>query len=59
VFKNLLNKPNGGRASQLSVAEASESVGSLVCRVGCRTVRATQRWPVLKNQKKKKKGKNK
>jgi hypothetical protein len=40
----------GGRGRQISEFEAS-----LVYRVSSRTVRATQRNPVLKNQKKKKK----
>jgi hypothetical protein len=42
----------GGRGRQLSEIEAS-----LFYRVSSRTARATQRNPVLKNQKKKKKKK--
>jgi hypothetical protein len=42
----------GGRGRQISEFEAS-----LVYRVSSRTARATQRNPVLKNQKKKKKKK--
>jgi hypothetical protein len=41
---------SGGRGRQISEFEAS-----LVYRVSSRTARATQRNPVLKNQKKKKK----
>jgi hypothetical protein len=43
----------GGRGRRISELEAS-----LVYKVSSRTARATQRNPVLKNQKKKKKKKN-